>query len=107
MLSFGTIKAETSIVVRATQKVHRQNHLPVAQGYIFAGTLWLGFPGGSDMKEFACNAGHLGLIPGLGRSTGEGIGNPLRYSCPESSMDRGASWATVNRVTRSQNRLSA
>ena len=64
MLSFGTIKAETSIVVRATQKVHRQNHLPVAQGYIFAGTLWLGFPGGSDMKEFACNAGHLGLIPG-------------------------------------------
>ena len=65
------------------------------------------FPGGSDGKESACNAGHLGLIPGLGRSTGEGIGNPLRYSCPESSMDRGASWATVNRVTRSQNRLSA
>ena len=41
----------------------------------------MGFPGGSDGKEFACNAGDLGCIPGLGRSSGEGHGNPLQYSC--------------------------
>ena len=43
----------------------------------------LGFPGGSDGKESACNAGDSGLIPGLGRSPGEGNGNPLQYSCLE------------------------
>ena len=43
----------------------------------------LGFPGGSDSKESACNEGDLGLIPGLGRSPGEGHGNPLQYSCLE------------------------
>ena len=42
-----------------------------------------GFPGGSDSKESACNAGDLGSIPGLGRSPGEGNGNPLQYSCLE------------------------
>ena len=40
-------------------------------------------PGGSDCKESACNAGDLGLIPGLGRSPGGGYGNPLQYSCLE------------------------
>ena len=60
-----------------------------------------GFPGGSDGKEFACNAGDLGLIAGSGRSPGEGNGNPLQYSCLENSMDRGAWWATVHRVTES------
>ena len=50
----------------------------------------LGFPGGSDDKESSCNAGDLGLIPGSGRSPGEGNGNPLQYSCLENSMDRGA-----------------
>ena len=49
--------------------------------------------GSSDGKEAACNAGNLGLIPGLGRSPGEGNGNPLQYSCLENSMDRGAWWA--------------
>ena len=44
---------------------------------------------GSDSKESACNVGDLGLIPGLGRSPGEGNGNPLQYSCLENSMDRG------------------
>ena len=43
----------------------------------------LGFPGGSDGKESACNAGDLGLIPGLGRSPGGGHGNPLQHSCLE------------------------
>ena len=52
-----------------------------------------GFSGGSEVKASACNAGDLGLIPGLGRSPGEGNGNPLQYSCLENPMDRGAWWA--------------
>jgi len=48
------------------------------------------FHGGSDGKEFACNAGNLGSIPGSRRSPGEGHGSPLQYSCPENPMDRGA-----------------
>ena len=48
------------------------------------------FPGGSDGKASAYNAGDLGSIPGLGRSPGEGNGNPLQYSCLENPMDRGA-----------------
>ena len=49
----------------------------------------LRFLGGSDSKESACNAGDLGLIPGLGRFPEEGTGNPLQYSCLDNSMDRG------------------
>jgi len=60
----------------------------------------LGFPHGSDGKESACNVGDLGLIPGLGRSPGEGNGNPLQYSCLENPMDRGAWWATVHGIAR-------
>ena len=52
------------------------------------------FPGGSVDKDSACNEGDPGLIPGLGRFPGEGNGNPLKYSCLENSMDRGAWWAT-------------
>ena len=65
-----------------------------------------GFPGG---KESACNAGDtgdLGLISGLERSPGGGNGNPCQYSCLENSMDRGACWATVYGVTKSQTWLS-
>ena len=58
----------------------------------------MGFPGGSDSKESAYNAGDLGSIPGWGRSPGEGNGNPLQYSCLENSTDRGAWWATVHGV---------
>ena len=47
------------------------------------------FPGGSDGKASAYNAGDQGSIPGLGRSPGEGNGNPLQYSCLENPMDRG------------------
>ena len=60
-----------------------------------------GFPGGSDGKESTCNAGDLGLIPGLGRSPGGGQGSPLQYSCLENPMDRGAWRATVHGVTES------
>ena len=49
----------------------------------------MGFPGGSDGKESACNGGDLGLIPRWGRSPGEGNGYPLQYSCWENSVDRG------------------
>ena len=48
-----------------------------------------GFPDGSEGKESACNAGDQGSTPGLGRSTGEGNGSPLQYSCPENSTDEG------------------
>ena len=57
-------------------------------------------PGGSDGKQFACNVGDLGLIPGLRRSPGEGNGNLLQYSCLENSMNRGAWEATVRGVTQ-------
>ena len=60
-----------------------------------------GFPGGSDGKASVCNAGDPGLIPGSGRSTGEGNGYPLQYSCPENSMDRGACQAIVHGITES------
>ena len=64
------------------------------------------FPGDSDGKEYACNAGDLGSMSGLGRSPGEGNGNPLQYSCLEKSMDEGAWQATVHVVAKSQIQLS-
>ena len=54
----------------------------------------------------ACNVGDPGSNPGLGRSPAEGNGYPLRYSCLETSMDRGAYQATIHGVTKSQTRLS-
>ena len=61
----------------------------------------MGFPGGSDGKESACNTADLGSIPGSGISPGEGNGYPLQYSCLENSMDRGVWWATVHGVAQS------
>ena len=54
----------------------------------------MGFLGGSDSKESACNAGDPGSIPGSARSLGDGNGNPLQYSCLENPMDRGA-WRAI------------
>ena len=64
--------------------------------------------GGSDGKEYACNAGDSGSIPGSGRSSGEGNGNsnPLQYSCLEDSLDRSTWWAIVYGVAKSQTWLS-
>ena len=62
--------------------------------------LVMGFPGGSDSQEFACNGGDTGSIVGLGRSHGGGHGNPVQYSCLENPMDRGAWWATVRGVAK-------
>ena len=64
------------------------------------------FPGGSDGKGSACKMGDPGLIPGSGRSPGEGKGNPLQYYCLENSMDGGAWWAIVHGVAKSRTRLS-
>ena len=58
------------------------------------------------VKRLAYNVGDLGSIPGLGRSSGEGNGNPLQYSCLENPMDGGAWWAKVHGVTKSRTRLS-
>ena len=68
-----------------------------------------GFPGGSDGKVPACQgrrSGDADLIPGLGRSIGEGNGNPLQYSYLENPLDRGAEWATVHGITESQTQLN-
>ena len=66
----------------------------------------LGFPCSSAGKESACHAGDLRSIPGLGRSPGEGNGNPLKYSCLDNSMDRGAWWAIVPGVAKSWTKLT-
>ena len=64
------------------------------------------FPGGSDSKESACNAGHPGLMPGSGRSPGEGNGNPFQYSSLGNPMDGGAWQAIVHGVAKNRTRLS-
>ena len=66
------------------------------------GSQRMGLPGGSDGQELACNMREPGLIPGSGRSSGEGNGNPLQYSCLENPMDKGSWWVTVHGVTKSQ-----
>ena len=69
----------------------------------------LDFPDGSAGKESTCNAGSTGdagLTPGLGRSSGGGHGNPLRYSCLENPMEKEAWGTTVQRVTKDQTQLS-
>ena len=60
----------------------------------------LGFPGGSDGKEFACNVRDTDFIPRLGRSSAEENGYPLQYSCLENSIGRGAWQAIVHGVTK-------
>ena len=62
-------------------------------------TWWL------SCKEPTCNTGDVGLIPGWGRSPGEGNGNPLQYSCLGNPMDKKAWWATVHGVAKSQTQL--
>ena len=66
---------------------------------------YLGFPGGSVVKNPPDNARDVGSIAGLGRSLGKGNGNPLQYSCLGNPMDRGAWWATVHGVTKSWTQL--
>jgi len=65
----------------------------------------LGFPNGSDSKKSACSRGDRSLIPGSGRSPGEGNGYPLQYACLENSMDRGAWGTTIHGFAKSQTQL--
>ena len=62
----------------------------------------MGFPGGSAVKNPPASAGEAGSIPGLGRSPGGGIGNPLQYSCLGNPLDRGAWQAMVHGIVKSQ-----
>ena len=77
-----------------------------ADELVLGGCNYLGFlysfPGGSDGKESACNAGDSGSIPGSGKFPGEGNGNPLQYSCLKSPMDRGTWWAIGHGVAKSR-----
>ena len=71
----------------------------------YGGTVLLGFLGDSMVKNPPAkteDAGDMGSIPGLGRSPGVGSGNPLQCSCLENPMDRGAWWAAVHGVTKSE-----
>ena len=78
----------------------------VAQQYESAISIHTGFLCSSVSKESACSAGDPGSIPGLGRFPGEGNGNPLQYPCLENLMDRGAWWAAVHGIAKSQAQLS-
>ena len=76
--------------VRVQQKsmsVFNENHLSTHILYIIYRISTIYYMGGSDGKEPAYNVGDLGSIPGMGRSLGEGNGNPLQYSCLENPMD--------------------
>ena len=79
---------------------------PISSPFLVTTLGLQGFPGGSDGKESACDTGDPGLIPGLGRSPGEGKVHSLQYSGLENSMDRGAWWAKVHPVTKSWTQLS-
>ena len=95
--AFCPITESSGVCKKPTTKSQAGAGLPVCNNA--ARTLML--PSGSHSKESTCNAGDLGLIPGSGRSPGEGYSNPLQYSCLENSMDRGAWQATVHRVPKS------
>ena len=78
--------------LRSQRTVHRVRNI-ICMSYrrgALDGLRGIGFPGGSEVKASASNAGDPGLIPGSGRSPGEGNGNPLQYSCLENPMDRKA-----------------
>ena len=77
-----------------------QNHTHTHTTYIYTYT-HIRLPSSSDSKEFALNVGDPGSIPGSGRFSGEGNGNPLQYSCLENPIDRGAWWPIVHGVSKS------
>ena len=76
--------------------------------YICTHTItYMGFAGGSVVKNLPANAGDAGSIPGSGRSPGEGNGNPLQYFCLENPLGGGAWWATVHGVADTTERLNS
>ena len=99
-----------SLVDQLVKRIHLQCRRPLVDPQVkkipwrrdkLPTPVFLGFPGDSDGKESACNAGEVGSIPGLGKSPGGGYGNLYQYSCLENSMDKGAWQATVHVVTKS------
>ena len=110
-LAGGGKEAAQSRECRKVTKGEGLTHLPLELVFVRAFTCFLlkdggGFPGGSEVKNQPASAGDRGLTPGSGRSAGEGNGSPLQYACLENSMDRGAWWATVHVVTKSQSNRS-
>ena len=95
-------KGQGQLYVSTILKIHRKNECKE----IHHSYLRIDFPGGSDGKASVYNVVDPGSISGLGRSPGEGNGNPLQDYCLENPMDRGAWQATVHGVTNSQTRLS-
>ena len=93
-----------------SQKLGRNTHLQKSAGVLNENRVRRfkshDFPGGSDSKTSAFNAGGPGSIPGSGRSPGEGNGNPFQYSCLKNPMEGGTWWAAVHGVTKSQTWLS-
>ena len=98
-LQLGPILCDTMDYSLPGSSVHG-----ILQAKIRSGLPW-GFPGSSNCKKSACNAGDLGSIPRLGRSPGEGNGNLLQYSCLGNPMDRGASCAIVYGVAKIRHSL--
>ena len=92
----GVTKSRTRLAAKQQQNT----------GFTSVMVLYGRFPSGSVVENPTNDAEDVGLIPGLGRSPGEGNGKPLLYSCLEIPMDRGAWRATVHGVTKSQTRLS-
>ena len=88
----GTIKERNGMDITEAEHIKKrwQDYTELFKKASGLRSLTSDFPGGSDGKVSAYNAGDPGLIPGLGRSPGEGNGNPLQYSCPENPMNRGA-----------------
>ena len=104
--SWNLYSCHSQYTLKRRQNFHPSIHpTKICWGPTLYPTLYGLPPGISDGKESACNAGDLGSIPGLGRSPGEGNGNPFQYSFLENSMDRGAWQAPVHGVTKSQTRL--
>ena len=93
-------RVETSLPPYSCPHVLRQSLRPVDSTHSEFGHG--GFPGGSDNKESTCNAGDLSLIPGSGKSPGEGNGYPLQYTCLENTTGRGAWQATVHGFVKNQ-----
>ena len=104
---WGEVRKQSKKTIQSLQMSPRMANL--RQGNVLISLPYSpswGFPYSSVGKESACNAGDLGLIPGLGRSPGEGNGNPLQYSCLENLMERGAWRATVHGVARVEHDLA-
>ena len=95
-IPFQMIRGQCFLWIPLCSLKHTILCLLYVKGHFTPTMVLQGFPSGSDSKESACNAGDPGLIPGSGRSPGEGNGYPLQYSCLENPMDRGAWWATFH-----------